>query len=214
MKNYESTEQVAPQVSPPADRPYLYSTESAVKVPLLLSVITAFIVAIAVWVFAEFIFNALDAWKWALALGVLALLVIWFFLFRHRIYQIEELLGVDITGDGVVGEPEPIIRKVRIEQTKIKDNGHVQINNFDLPIDDEKLEELAIGLLRGKRFSERQWAGNGKPFSSDEFRETQQAFVDRGWAIWRNEEEHRQGAKLTDDGKEAMRQFADLEGIL
>lgn len=78
---------------------------------------------------------------------------------------------------------------------------------FSLPATESQLRTLASGLLDGISFSERNWAGKGKPFSSPKFRQLQDDLLKRGMIEPVSVSDPRQGYKLTRGGEALMRSY-------
>lgn len=206
-------QQAQPVINVPSqhgERQYLHNSEAGVKVPLAQTVVTALIVAVVVEIFM-LLFDVLDGWKWAAGAGSLSLLGTWLIIYRHwfDLTRIENWTGLDINGDGEIGEPET--RVVRIQMQRIEQNGHINVTRtFDLPIDEDELVTLAQGLIQGAPFSEREWAGKGNLLSSARFRDLRAAMIKRGLLEMVNDKDPRQGYRLTADGEAVMRDYADM----
>lgn len=203
-------------VTPPArneipysDRSFLHTTSAAVFVPLLQSAVTGavmFFVALAImlWVDAMNVFIA------PLALGIATFAATWLGLQWRWISltEIERMTGLDLNGDGVVASSAPRKDKpvtvIRIENVG---GGHYQSRDIRLPASENQLRDLADGLAQGRPFSEREWTGAGRPFSSDEFRDLRSAMRRGGLIEFANENEPRQGYALTDDGRELLKHY-------
>jgi len=75
---------------------------------------------------------------------------------RAALWAIETVAGQDIDGDQVVGNPDPEpVSTVRVELAQRHPGGQ-RLRFVDLPIDDDKLSDVALAVLR-----------NGSPFSRD-----------------------------------------------
>lgn len=197
---------------------YLHSIVAAVTVPTLQAAITFIFIFLGVGVLCWLVFDIVDPWKPAVFLAVLASLGVFFArLWQWAILTTEKKTGIDINGDGVIG-PKPEKEYVKIQITDVKDNGHVEIKQFQLSASDDQLQKLAIGLLRfNRKFSEKEWAGPGKPFSINEFRDLRSEMIKRGLLAQANSKDPRQGYALTHAGKAVLRHYLpspspDLDG--
>lgn len=195
------------------DKQYLWSYGAGAFLPLMQAGITAAIVTIAAWVIGALVFGWLDPHKPAIALGTLTLVWRWWVLQGHwfALTTAELITNYDINNDGMIGSAEQVEaedeapRVIRIQL--IKDNGHVS-DMIDLPASEAQLSALASGVLNGMPFSERMWTGKGKPFSTESFRKLKDAMLKRDLAEYINEEEPRQGIRLTEAGRAVMQEFA------
>jgi len=203
----------APIVQPPkpptyAEKQFLHTFSAGALLPLLQSTITAFVIFIVVFVIATLVFDAVDPFKPA---GVIATLVwgfTWLSLQKRwlSLTRLEEIFNVDLNNDQVIGEPQV----VKIQVTDVKESGHVEIHNIDLPTTPQKLSALAQGLLNGMSCSEKTWTGAGKPFSSPEFRSLRTEMLRRGILEYVSPKDPRQGIQLTKVGRAVMRHYSDL----
>jgi hypothetical protein len=143
--------------------------------------------------------------------GAGAFTLAWFWLLRdsRSLLRItERIVNRDIDGDGRIGDgPEPAPRSVRLEMIERREGG-ATMRFLDMPLDEVRLREFARGILAGKSFSERAWAGDGKPFSQNDFAALRDKLIETGYARWKGGE-RRMGAELTAKGR-AM--FAGLAG--
>ena len=103
-------------------------------------------------------------------------------------------------------------RRVVIQLDTVKEDGHYQVgdqtDNINLPCDDAQLQTLALGLINGMPFSEKQWTGKDKPFSTNQFRELRDAMKFNGLTEYVNEADPRQGIRLTAAGRAVMEECA------
>lgn len=88
-----------------------------------------------------------------------------------------------------------------------EDEGSYQLKYIKLPVPEHKLSALAQGLINGMPFSERQWTGLGKPFSSSEFRDLRNEMSKRGLINPVSFKDPRQGYALTAAGRAIMRHY-------
>lgn len=199
-------------VSSYSDKQFLHTHQAGVAVPFTQSVVTA--VMIGVFVFAMIAVPGM-AFRWRHWLGWAGTLSLfstlgsmvgmWIFLQRRWLHlTAEKVLHIDIP-DGGVENREP--RTVKVQINQVKDNGHYQADMMTLPCSEKQLEELAEGLKNGRKFTEREWAGTGRIFSIDGYKELKSVMLRRGLIIQKNEKDARQGFILTDAGKALIEQY-------
>ncbi|HKZ82130.1 MAG TPA: hypothetical protein VJ793_00555 [Anaerolineae bacterium] len=175
--------------------------ESEVIVPLEQAAITAGVITLPVAVV-----TALAGWPVyvPVIVGAVSFTASWFWLLRDSrglLRVTERLISRDLNGDGMVGD-QPMPSKpssVRVEVTERRDGG-TTMRFLDMPIDEAQLQAFAKGILAGKSFSERTWAGDGKPFSQNDFAALRDKLIETGYARWRGGE-RRMGAELTAKGR-------------
>lgn len=207
-------EQSTPQLQPPpapaySDRQFLHTFIAGALLPLVQSTITAIMAGVATLLIL-YLMNAIDYIKPILVVSGVTWFGSWIYLERRWLtLTTERVLQVDLTGDGEIGEPEPpSITRIQIDE--LTGQGHIrQSQFFDLPVSEEKLKPLSRGILAGRPFSEREWAGAGKLMSSHEFRTLRSEMIKRGLLRMANDKDARQGYTLTDKGRALMERFAD-----
>jgi len=211
MNNFKAVEPVAPPPAPSngyGERQFLHTLLAGVGLPLAQAFTTGGIVFLVGLVLA-FNFNALDPWRWPLTLGALTTAGMWVVLQRRwlNLTRLERFLGMEL--DGIPNEP-PVKREptvIRIDH--VREGGRYQSDRVTLPADESQLRALAEGFAAGRPFSEREWAGAGKPFASQEFRELRAAMLRAGLIQYKNPSEPRQGFNLTEDGVAWRNKYAD-----
>ena len=178
-----------------------------VVVPGLQAAITGALVGLAAL--------AVAAWlKWPYwAVGgtaaALATLGAWLSYRGRWAWLLERMLGADITGDGVIGQPEPEPEPLRVIVDHTED-GSRSTDFIDLPVDRERAGTFARALLDGYRgFSLNAWTGRGALFSRREYDALVATFIQRGLATWRNPQAHAQGVELTAAGRAVIRRLAE-----
>ena len=206
MNNFQQQQQQQPPT--PAgysDRQFLHAEQAAVNVPIKQVIVTSVFVAIAILTIS-LMFDARHPFTVALySLGITPL-VMWLFLQRRWLHlTAERILSIDIP-DGEVQKPTEA-RTVKVQITQVKDNGHYQADMLTLPCTEKQLEALAVGLKNGRKFSEKEWAGPGRPFSIDGFRELKTVMLKRGLLVQKNEKDARQGYILTEAGQALIEQY-------
>ena len=187
---------------------FLHTLGAAVWVPLVQAVWTAVIVMVAV-ALLMLSFDVRKWQPWTIGSGVIALVWMWRKSMNHwfKLTDIERMTGI-LNGDGKIGEGVPeqpvVTQTIKVTLNRISQDGHFSGEYFDLPCSPGQLKELADGLLNGAPFTEREWAGAGRPFSSDAFRGLRKEFLRRGLIELASEKDARQGYVLTDDGSQFM----------
>jgi hypothetical protein len=205
MKQFQQTEPTLPVIEP--SRAYLHQMGAGALLPLTQTIITAAVFGVVSLVLL-WLADVRHPEKYALAIACISLAVSWWKSYRHwfDLTTIEHILNTDLDGDGQIGNAEP--EYVHIRLSEVTPDKHYRSNDIDLPISEEKLSTLAAGLLMGRPFSEREWAGTGKPFSSPEFRNLRAEMIKRGLVELANEKDTRQGYVLTHAGKSIMEHYS------
>jgi hypothetical protein len=210
-----------PTTSGHAERQYLHTLVAGAWLPLLQSTIIAVVVAIGTWIIAWLVFDAVDPHKPAILFFVLTWVYMLIKLQRHwlSLTTVEQFIQRDLNGDGVIGEatgqPSVTPRHVVIQIDTVKENGQYQVGDtsalIKLPCSDEQLRTLAVGLLSGLPFSEKQWTPtkDGKPFAANEFRALRAEMQKQKLVEYVNDKDPRQGIRLTDAGRAVMEEYAD-----
>jgi len=187
---------------------YLHSLRAGLVVPLLQSVTIGMLVTIIASLILEY--NGISDWfRWAALVGLSTILA--FFLnglrlWRYLVQLVERELHVDIDRDGQIGQPEPRILKVQVDE---KHGAFTESNTVEF-VDDPRLEMLAAGLMAGRKFTEEEWVGrqaDGK-FSGDEFRELRGKMLKYRWIKLRNPSDVTRGYILSASGRSVMEQLA------
>lgn len=205
--NIPSQQQPTPVQPSYSDRSFLHTQEAAVWVPLRQSGVTGLIVFV-VGVVLAFKFNAIDLFTWPLVFGVTSFGAMWLWLQRRwvTLTNLEVWLGKDLDGDHVIGrEQAPAPTVIRIENVEA---GRYRSRDVKLSADDNQLNQLADGFTYGRPFTEREWTGSGKPFSSTGFRTLRAEMLKGGLIALKVEGEPRQGFVLTEDGQEWRKKYA------
>jgi hypothetical protein len=191
---------------------HLYTREAGLLLPLGMSGITggllgSIVLTVYIW----------QGWRDGFAVGFMVALVTtfitWLMLVRHWLVStVETITGVDIDQDGYIGEaPQeaPQARHtVKVDVWEEKSRGYPEMNTSVLPFSEGDMQALAVGLLSGKPFTEREWTGQGKPLSMNQFREARAVMIARGLVEMVNPKSPQQGYKLSRAGSATMRHFA------
>lgn len=141
---------------------------SDVAVPLLQAGITGLLLGGLIALAAKALGAPVDGWQlW----GVLALsfvTVAWMVLLldtRKLLRVIEERWGVDLDGDGQIGQPERIRHELTVT-VQLDKNHRKIIDTENLGIDAEQLILFARGIVAGRDFTEGTWGGEKAIFAS------------------------------------------------
>ena len=208
MSAFTQQPQPAPTAPSYSEKQFLHTQTAAVIVPLMQSAVTGLIVLVVSIVLA-YKLNARDLFTWPLVFGVVAFGGMWFLLTRRWISltNIERMTGIDINRDGHVGTPKQataptVIRFERVEA------GRYTSRDIRLSASDKVLNQLADGFTHGRPFTEREWTGAGKPFSSDGFRALRSEMLKAGLIEQKSEHDPRQGFQLTEDGEAWRKKYA------
>lgn len=149
-------------------------------------------------------------WQIAAAGGGIVGALAWFLLLsdsRRLLRVVEDVTGVDLDQDGHIGEPEPPALGVKLrideEEGRVTKYAH-------LPIDAQRLGQLARGLLGSESFAVASWTGRGKPFSRAEFETLRDWLFRNGYAGWEDPNNRQLGVKFTAKGDALLRALADV----
>lgn len=178
-----------------------------VTIPLLQAAITGLLAGIAAGVLAAVLPVDFSPWAAGVVVWAVTTFVSWLSYRGHWQALLEKALGVDLNGDGQIGEPaepEPTPQPLRVE---LYQDGGRQGDFIDLPYRD-RLPALASGLLAGRQFSQTAWTGGGQLFSRAEFEELRGELLRRGLARWKNENAPAQGLEVTPAGRAILKRIA------
>lgn len=172
-----------------------------VVVPILQSLVTGFLAG----VFGAAVSYAVGA-KFVPALGIGALvgivvtLLMWLVLFMGRWQPLlEEILQVDLNGDGIKGAPEPR-KEIRII---VERDGGQRASFLDLPFDEGQFRQFVVAVLAGNTSVV---AMDAVGINRAQVEEARQMLFDRDLAQWRRGGQN-QGWELTPDGRRAFTNY-------
>ena len=162
-----------------------------------------------------------NPWSWAVITGALAWGFTWWQLVTHwfSLTKLEEVTGLDLNRDGVIGEPEegwtpsaPTTednpRVIQVHLNEVKEGGHWQQVRFELHATDEQMMMLAEGLLELERpFTVREWCGAGRPFSGEQFARLRAEMLQNELLVLASEKDPRRGYVLTKAGMALLTDF-------
>jgi len=144
-------------------------------------------------------------WSVKVALGSsgVCVLLVW----GALLLRVGDLLTtVETVEPWVQQEPERVAPVVSVEVSDL-DRGRWRF--ADLPVDVDRLRQLASGVLSGRSLSEADWTGKGALFSRSEFRTLRGALLEREFCQWRNDDAPQQGLELTPVGTRVFGALAE-----
>ncbi len=123
---------------------------------------------------------------------------------RRLLWEVERIIGADVDGDGVAGDPvtvesdlQPQVTRVEVDE---RHNGSRRIRYVDVPLSDRELERLARAVLeRRERFSRR---GLSDLLSQSQYSAVYSAMLDGGLLF-----DTGNGNELTAAGRAFLRQY-------
>lgn len=182
------------------------TTSVSVTIPLLKTIITSVLIAIA----AATVANMLGYAQW-FKLGIVCLVTVlaldWVRRCEsvsRRVEALEDVLQIDLNHNGVIGpvieEPnyrsDPITLSATItDESKQYPSSSTAYFTLDEPA---RVLEFADALCRGQSNSMRRWSGSGALFSRKEYEHIRDQLMKRGWAAWSDEMHHDQGWTITE----------------
>lgn len=206
---YQNQMDAAPIVQPAQDNQFMHTTQAGVQVPLLQSVVTGLLIGLCVLALA-IVFDAIDPWKPALVAAMLGM-VGWWVVSLAGWKSLTKREQVQVHHEAVDHDNDPVTPQViRVELSKVKENGHYSWNTFDLPdgVTNEMMSDLANGILNmHRKFTELEWCGTGKTFSMPKFRQLRALLEINGMIELINPKDKRQGVKFNSDGEQLLQGF-------
>lgn len=207
MKNKNFSSHVDDLEFPRENKSFLHKTEAAVKIYAQQAL--AIFIGFLPIVFYVFYFKL----EWFdILTSVIASWMVAFIFFCYRLFKWGKLA----TEEKTVAKPPVLDQEfpkkviVHVSHQRVKENGHIQIDEYDLPGTPEALQLLARGLRAGRPFTETVWAGKNKPFTIPEFRELRKLGIKKyGLFKYVNEKAKNQGIEPTEKGWELMEELAD-----
>jgi hypothetical protein len=186
-------------------------------VPLMQAIVTGLLVGLpAGWGVAWLIRRAFDVepvtvvWMGLFFIGSIMLVWLWRLgAYSDLLMKVEEVTGVDLSGDGQVGPPKPPGVDVSV---KHEAPGHERYEFDTLPVSSRRGYAGLISYARaitqmGESFAERP-ANECGGYSRAEWIELRDKFLNHGWARWVNEQAPQQGVELTAYGMSILRRIA------
>ena len=194
-----------------ADKQFLHTFQVGVWLPLVQASIIAMMSMVGTGV-GLYLFDAVDYVKPLLVMFVLTWIMTFLYLMRRwlNLTAFERMTGIDLNGDGVIGKKKPVEPLViRIDDVR---DGRYRSREVKLDVTEEQLQEFARGSLNGISFTERNWTGRGKPFSSGQdgtFRPFRSMWLKQGLVEVVSDKDNRQGFEFTDTGWAMLEKLAD-----
>lgn len=191
------------QVIPVDSREFAHRKERAVSVmveqTLWTGGITFAVTAILGWIWA---------WtytlQWAGTLACVAIVLYWTLSVIMWRVDAREKKPV------VMSSEDPARRMlVHVRHQTTKENGHIQIDDYELPGTPEALRTLATAVLNGMPMTSRKWAGKNKPFSDPEWRLMVKTGIKKDIFRYKNSKAKNQGVDLTKKGRGLFEELAD-----
>ena len=202
MRNYENdSNNIAI-----AEQYYLHTTQSGAIVPLIQSVITGALITAPIVIILIKI-NAEDIFTWGLLVFFSVTAGMWIYSWMHWLgLTLEHLTGIDINGDGRIGDE--IVRPVRVDIEEMDDNIHIT-TRARFP-SERKLIAVADAIVNGgASFSVREIVEQRKLLSRSEFEEMREEMLARGMVTLKNPEYPKLGYDVTRAGRAVFRDILD-----
>lgn len=189
--------------------------DSDVLVPFWQSVISGAVGALVVGCGSALIGAGWRSFLWAGVGGAGALGLAWVVILgEHRLalFELEKLIGRDLTGDGVTGRPAPVPQvqrePVRVEVIERNERGllrRVRFVDFPPNITDGDLHRLAVAVLQdGCEFSRR---GLADAVSPDKYAAVFRPLLRGGLLRYANGRNVNNGFEITPSGRSFLRQY-------
>lgn len=191
-----------------SDQSYLHTRESGARLPLEQSLATgAFVAVLAAIPMIRAGWKFIDVLTGVIIAFVVPALIVWLYLLYRWISLtvLERAVGIDINGDGRIGDE--VIIPVRVDTTETK-SGYTQVERASFA-NGRKLAAVARAVVAGAPFSQREMVDNRKLLSRGEFDEMKDEMLERGIIIYRNPEYPKLGFEMTRAGGAVMRNMAD-----
>lgn len=199
--------------TPDRVRVHYQSPRVALLIPGLQAFVTGVVVALPVGLVAALV-DFPSPWQIGLVTWALTQALVWAGLllrWMDIVSALENFLQKDLNGDGFIGDEEPQRETPTVRVEYVENQGR-HVEYVDLPVDEEKLIDLASGVLAGLPFAESQWSGAGALLSRSQFRALRDEFMRRGWLEWINPDARAQGVQFTRQGGAVIRHFASMAG--
>lgn len=189
-------------------RRHYQSKQVGVVMPFYQAAITgllaALLVAILLYAFGVPLKYVLIAFAliWIITTGIS-----WLFLLRNwnaLVWSVETRLGVDITGDGVIGQASP----QKVIKAEVTTNGGRTTSRYDIP-EEEQLIHFLEAIYKGGDLSEARWTPQANGFSRSGYWKHIGTLIQSGVLRWKNDQAHAQGVELAPEGKSILEQWLD-----
>lgn len=178
--------------------------EERVVVPALKGLIVAVPTGLLVGLLIGAFDVEISAW-WTMPIVMLATFLATFLASSSRgQWLVERISGADLNGDGVIGQPLPLLPEPQTVRVEISEDQGRHVEFIDLPARPEQLKSLATGLQQGRTFALTAWSNQ---FTRPEFEMLRDEMVRRGLARWKNDKHHQLGADLTPAGRAVFKRL-------
>lgn len=212
MKQFN--QQVDAYIPGKAEKSYLHTMEAGAFLPFLQAFISGVFAGLAAMI-VSWALRAREPWVWGGIAWALVMMLTWFLTQRHWFtLTAERLTGIDFNRDGVLGDERPSApREVSVRISEVTKDKQYRQTVGTLPASYEQMQKLAEGILNNKlEFTVRNFCGDKKPFSVDEFNDLREAFLKRdvdGEKLLRSksDKDARRGYEFTEAGKQVLQGF-------
>ena len=139
---------------------------------------------------------------WVIVTGV-----VWFLLilnWKDLVWNVETALGVDITGDGIIGQASP----QKVIKAEVTTNGGRTTSRYDIP-EDTQLIRFLEAIYKGGDLSEARWTPQANGFSRSGYWKHTGTLIQSGVLRWKNDQAHAQGVELSPEGRDILEQWLD-----
>ena len=188
-------------------RTHYQSRMVAVTIPFFQAVFSGFLAWVLVggmiWFFGgqpKYVLAGLF-FTWIIVTGIVWILLVmnW----NSLVWNVETALGVDLTGDGIVG---PAVTAPRFIQAEVSRNGG-QNKTYVEFADNARLGKFFQAVLAGADLSEARWTPAKNGFSKSEYWTMIGELIKAGALRWRNDDAHAQGIEVTLDAPGILSQW-------
>lgn len=187
-----------------ATRRHYQSRTVAVTIPFYQAAISGFLAAVLIAILL-YAFGARAKWilvgfalTWIAVTGI----VWWVRLkdWNNLVWNMEQQLQMDLSGDNVIGKPPPTIR-AEVSNS----NGNIRMADLS----GNSLYLFFRAIRGGQDISESRWTPQKNGFSKPEYWRTVADLIRLGVLHWRNEDAHAQGVAPTPDAPEILDQWLE-----
>ncbi len=192
---------------------HLFTMTAGAYLPFAQAVISGIFTSLVVLTMALYL-RVREPWVWAVLSGAGVVLIVWF-VAQWRWFsltKLEKMTGIDWNGNGYIDD-EPTHqsderRVVTVDVREVSENGSLKITTARFTASEAQMETLALGLLGGRPFSRREWAGPGKLFTFEQFQSIQNELFKRGCIEMVRPGSPTLGFRLTRAGRAVMRNLS------
>ena len=195
---------------------YLHTPGAGVVVPLFQAVVSGFLVALVVLVGLA-IARVEAPWQWAGLAWMLVMAVMWFSRLRHwwRLTDLEQMTGIDINQDGVIGEPAREVEDtVILNMRSVTSDGRDETTRVRTGLTRQQLQTIAMRVLHeGKSWAEDDWLknkGKGGPYGDTEWSNIRGQLLQAGIIEPKDVKHLNLGYRTTRPGLAALAYYAPI----